>query len=184
MHTILFVCTANQFRSPIAAACFSSKLANVKWGKGWVIQSAGTWASLGAPALPVAIAAARKIGVSLDGHEASLITPQLISTQDLILVMESEHKESLQNEFPIFSKHIFLLSEIVQNKVENVADPVASEADSYVESAFEIQAMVVNGFYQICWKALNIRKHLTRKLDAAPIESVVPQQLHGWNSQS
>ena len=113
MHTILFVCTANQFRSPIAAACFSSKLAGVKWGKGWVIQSAGTWASPGAPALPVAIAAARKIDVSLDGHEASLITPQLISTQDLILVMESEHKESLQNEFPIFAKHIFLLSEAV-----------------------------------------------------------------------
>ena len=160
MHTILFVCTANQFRSPIAAACFSNKLASMEWGEGWVIQSAGTWASPGAPALPVAVAAARKIGISLNGHEASVITPQLISTQDLILVMESEHKETLQNEFPIFSKHIFLLSEVVQNKVENIADPVLSKSDSYIDSATKIQSMVTDGFYRICGKALNIRKHL------------------------
>jgi len=156
MHTILFVCTANQFRSPIAAACFSKKLASMEWGRGWIIQSAGTWASPGAPALPMAIAAARKIGVSLDGHEARLITPELISTQDLILVMEVGQKEALQNEFSIFSKHIFLLSEVAQNKVENVADPVISKADSYIESATKIQAMVENGFYRICGKALRV----------------------------
>jgi len=154
MRALLFVCTANQFRSPIAAACFSKKLASVKWGKGWIVQSAGTRASQGASALPVAIAAARKIGVSLEGHEARLITPELISTQDLILVMESEHKEALQNEFSIFSKYIFLLSEVVQNKVENVLDPVLSKSDSYIESASEIQAMIENGFYRICGQAL------------------------------
>ncbi len=159
MRTILFICTANQFRSPIAAACFSVKLASMEWGKGWVVQSAGTWASPGAPALPVAIAAAHKIGVSLAGHEASLITPGLIATQDLILVMESKQKNALQNEFSVFRKHIFLLSEVVQGKIENVADPVLSETDSYIESAIEIQAMVTKGFYRICGKALKTNSH-------------------------
>jgi len=159
MPSILFVCTANQFRSPIAAACFSKKLASKNWEGEWLVKSAGTWASPGAPALPAAIAAARKVGLSLDGHQASEITTELIFAQDLILVMESGHKEALQNEFSLFSKYVFLLSEVVQNIVENVEDPVTSEADSYIESAIRINDMVENGFYRICGKAIKINTH-------------------------
>ncbi len=159
MRTILFVCTANQFRSPIAAACFSKKLASMEWARGWIVQSAGTWASPGKPALPVAMGAARKVGISLDGHEASVITPELISTQDLILVMEVDQKEALQNEYSIFSKHIFLLSEVTENKMENVIDPVMNRDDSYIESATRIQNMIENGFYRICGTALKVSEY-------------------------
>ena len=154
MPAILFVCTANQFRSPIAAACFSRKLASLEWKGDWIVQSAGTWASSGAPALPTAIVAARKVGVSLDGHKAQSTTPELVSIQDLILVMESGQKEAIQNEFAIFSKRVFLLSEIVQNKVEEIADPVLSDTDSYIETAIQINTLIENGFYRICGKAL------------------------------
>ena len=124
MPAILFVCTANQFRSPIAAACFSRKLASLQWKGDWIIQSAGTWISPGVSALPVAIIAARKIGVSLEGHKARSVTPELVSIQDLILVMESGQKEALQNEFSIFGKRVFLLSEVALNKAEEIPDPV------------------------------------------------------------
>lgn len=154
MPAILFVCTANQFRSPIAAACFSRKLVSQQWKGIWIIQSAGTWTSPGDPALPVAIIAARKIGVSLEGHKSKPVTPELVSTQDLILVMEAGHKEALQNEFSIFSKRIFLLSEVALNKVEEISDPVLSDTDSYIEAAIKINAMVERGFYRICGKAL------------------------------
>ena len=154
MPAILFVCTANQFRSPIAAACFSRKLASLQWKGDWIIQSAGTWTSAGAPALPVAIIAARKIGVSLEGHKARSVTPELISTQNLILVMESGQKEALQSEFSIFSKRVFLLSEVALGLVEEIADPVMSDTDSYVEAAIKINAMVERGFYRICGRAL------------------------------
>jgi protein-tyrosine phosphatase len=154
MPAILFVCTANQFRSPIAAACFSRKLASLQWKGNWSIQSAGTWASPGVPALPVAIVAARKIGVSLEGHKARSVTPELVSTQDLILVMEAGHKEALQNEFSIFSKRVFLLSEIAQNKVEEISDPVMSDTDSYIEAAIKINDIIERGFYRICGKAV------------------------------
>ena len=154
MPSILFVCTANQFRSPIAAACFSRKLTSMQWKGDWIVQSAGTWTTPGVPALPVAIVAARKIGVSLDGHKARPITPELVSTQDLILVMESGQKEALQNEFSIFSKRVFLLSEVAQNKIEEIADPVVSDADSYIEAAIKINDMIEIGFYRICGKAL------------------------------
>ncbi len=164
MRTILFVCTANQFRSPIAAACFSKKLASMEWGRGWIVQSAGTWASPGRPALPTAVAAARKIGISLDGHESSVITPELVSAQDLILVMDSEQKDALQSEFSIFSKHIFLLSEVTQNKIDDVVDPVMNRTEGYVESASKIQKMVENGFYRICGKALKVSTYKPKTL--------------------
>jgi beta-ureidopropionase / N-carbamoyl-L-amino-acid hydrolase len=154
MPAILFVCTANQFRSPIAAACFSKKLASMGWKGEWTVQSAGTWTSPDEPALPAAIVAARKIGVSLDGHETKAITPELVSIQDLILVMESGHKEALQNEFPLFSNRVFLLSEVIQDKIEEIPDPVMSDTDSFIESATQINNMIERGFYRICGKAI------------------------------
>jgi N-carbamoyl-L-amino-acid hydrolase len=154
MPAILFVCTANQFRSPIAAACFSKKLTSMGWKGEWIVQSAGTWTSPDEPALPAAIVAARKIGVSLDGHETRAITPELVSIQDLILVMESGHKEALQNEFPLFSNRVFLLSEVIQDKIEEIPDPVMSDTDSFIEAATRINDMIERGFYRICGKAL------------------------------
>ena len=154
MPAILFVCTANQFRSPLAAACFSRKLSSLNWKGDWIIQSAGTWTLPDIPALPVAMAAARKLGVSLEGHRTRCVTSVLVSTQDLILVMESGQKEALQNEFAIFSKRMFLLSEVVQNQAEDISDPVMSDTDSYIETAIKINNMIERGFYRICGKAL------------------------------
>jgi protein-tyrosine-phosphatase len=171
MPAILFVCTANQFRSPIAAACFSRKLASLQWKGNWIVQSAGTWTSPGVSALPVAIVAARKIGVSLEGHKARSITPELVSTQDLILVMESGHKEALQNEFSIFSRRVFLLSEVALNKAEEISDPVMSGTDSYIEAAIKINDMVEQGFYRICGKALktSVIQIYPTSFDSTPI---------------
>ena len=169
MPAILFVCTANQFRSPIAAACFSKKLASMHWEGDWIVQSAGTWTTPGAPALPVAIVAARKIGVSLGKHETKPITPELVSTQDLILVMEKGHKEALQNEFSIFSRRIFLLSEVVQNNIEEVADPVMSDTNSYIETANQINSMIERGFYRICGKAIKTSPYATKTQKTIPV---------------
>lgn len=134
----------------------------MKWKGDWIIKSAGTWASPGAPALPVAIIAARKLGMSLDGHKVKSITPELVSTQNLILVMESGQKEALQNEFSPFANRVFLLSEVAQNKIEEIADPVMSDADSYIETAFQINNMIETGFYRICGFALKTSVHYVK----------------------
>ena len=170
MPAILFVCTANQFRSPLAAACFSRKLSSLNWKGDWIIQSAGTWASPGIPALPVTIVAARKLGVSLEDHKTRCVTSALVSTQDLILVMESGQKEAMQSEFAIFSKRMFLLSEVVQNKAEDISDPVMSDTESYIETAIKIHNLIERGFYRICGKALKT--------------SVIPNYPANYNSAS
>jgi protein-tyrosine phosphatase len=154
MPAILFVCTANQFRSPLAAAFFSRKMSSLGWKGDWIVQSAGTWASPGLPALPMANIVAHKFGVSLEGHRSKRVTPMLISTQDLVLVMEVGHKEALQSEFAIFSKRVFLLTEVALNRTEDIPDPVVNDTDNFIEVAAQINAMIMQGFYRICARAM------------------------------
>lgn len=184
MPSILFVCTANQFRSPIAAACFSKKLASMHWKSDWLVQSAGIWTDPGASALPAAIAAARKIGTSLAGHQAKSITPELIYIQDLILVMEAGQKKALQNEYAIFSNRIFLLSEIAQDKVEEIPDPVMSDTASYIETAVRINEMIERGFYRICGKAIKTSAYSSSNQQETPVvEDAGTQELTKINKE-
>ena len=68
MSVILFVCTANRFRSPIAAAYTESKLRSAGKLGAWVVRSAGTWTTNGEPAHPEAIKAAAELGLDLSTH--------------------------------------------------------------------------------------------------------------------
>jgi protein-tyrosine-phosphatase len=154
MPAILFVCTANQFRSPLAAAFFSRKMSSLAWKEDWLVQSAGVWASPGLPALPLANIAAHKLGVSLEGHRTQRVTSMLVSTQDLILVMEAWQKEALQQEFALFSKRVYLLTEAALNRVEDIPDPVVSDTENYIEVVTRINEMIMQGFYRICGMAL------------------------------
>ena len=48
MTSILFLCTANQIRSPFAAAYFKQLLQHTSYNN-WLVDSAGTWATPGLP---------------------------------------------------------------------------------------------------------------------------------------
>jgi len=157
MPSILFVCTANQFRSPIAAACFKRKYESYGWQSKWRISSAGTWALPGSPALPEAVQCASRLGLSIQAHRAVPIDARLVSEQDLILVMEAGQKEALQNEFAPFRNRIFLLSEVIGDHAADVLDPVAYPDIPPFEIASQIKEMIERGYYRICAQALKNR---------------------------
>jgi protein-tyrosine phosphatase len=157
MTSILFVCTANQFRSPIAAACFSRKMTELDWKNKWIVSSAGVWTTNGKPALPEAEEVARKLGLSLEGHLSTVVTPGLVSVNDLILVMETGQKEALQNEFSIFRSRIFLLSEVADNSSYDIQDPIAEGLERCMEVGTQIFNLVDKGFYRICNRVLRQR---------------------------
>jgi protein-tyrosine phosphatase len=158
MPSILFVCTANLFRSPLAAACFARKYEALGWQSDWLVSSAGTWTLPGKPALPSAIQAAHRLGFSLARHRSRPVTAAMVSVQDLIVVMESGQKEALQTEFSIFRKRVFLLSELADGRVEDVPDPAANPDIPAFEIASQINDMVERGFYRICAQALKANK--------------------------
>jgi protein-tyrosine phosphatase len=161
MISVLFICTANQFRSPIAAACFSRKMTELGWKNEWIVSSAGVWTTNGKPALPEAEEVARKLGISLEGHQSTVVTPGLVSINDLILVMEAGQKEALQSEFSVFRSRIFLLSEVADGTPYDIQDPISEGLDRCMEVGTQIYTLIDKGFYRICNQALRQRKYLT-----------------------
>src|SRR5512140_1684002 len=122
MPTILFVCTANRFRSPLAAACFQRELDLRKPAGDWHVLSAGMWTSDGMPAMPDAVRSASRLGLDLSRHASQAITSVLTSSADLILVMEQGQKEALQAEFPDSARKVHLLSEAATGYSYDIPD--------------------------------------------------------------
>ncbi|NOT05943.1 MAG: hypothetical protein HOP27_15215 [Anaerolineales bacterium] len=126
MPKILFVCTGNLYRSPLAAAFFVRKLQENKKQKNWEVGSAGTWTVKGKSVPQEVLIAAEKFGLDLKGHATSMLDTNLLATQDLILVMERGHKEALSVEFPLARNKIYMLSEAVDDQEYDIPDPLKS----------------------------------------------------------
>lgn len=89
-YNLLFVCTGNTCRSPMAEALARYALA----GRGRddvAVASAGTSAWPGSAASEEVPAVLDEIGVALDDHEATELSPERIEWADLILVMSPRH---------------------------------------------------------------------------------------------
>ncbi len=148
MPTILFVCTANRYRSPIAAACFRKELRQRTMQAYWQVLSAGTWAIDGMPAAAEAIYQASRMGLDLTAHISQTITAQLMRAANLIIVMEQGQKEALRAEFPASAGKVFLLSEAATGSVYDVRDPSGMVINEDVPE--EINGLVHEGFERIC----------------------------------
>jgi protein-tyrosine phosphatase len=123
MPAILFVCTANQFRSPIAAACFTRKLTTIGAADAWTVGSAGTWTPAGLPAHPKAIEAAAKLGLDLNAHRTREVDATLLASADQIVVMEDSHKEAIEAEFPSVRGRVILLGSLANIPGGETPDP-------------------------------------------------------------
>lgn len=149
MPSVLFVCTANRFRSPLAEIMFRSTLKELPEDESWVVDSAGTWASSGMPVLPEVSLIARKYGLDLSGHQSKPITEDLLSSHDLILVMQANHKEALQNEFPNCNGHIYLLSQVIEDRNYDIPDQIDS-LESMMEVGENLHELIHRGARKIC----------------------------------
>ena len=149
MPAILFVCRANQFRSPIAAACFSRAIRQLGNGSGWVVESAGTWTKTGLRVPPVVFQITRRLGLSgLARHVSRQLTLEILNQFDLIVVMENGQKEAIVSEFPARRGSVFLLSEIVDGTAYDIADPAMPGVDPD-RVADEISLLINKGAVQI-----------------------------------
>ena len=99
---ILFVCTGNTCRSPLAAALARKT--------GWDAESAGLYAVPGAPATPPARRAALRHGADLSAHRARPLTDALAARAEKILVMTPDHAAALRARFPQCAGKISVLS--------------------------------------------------------------------------
>ena len=148
MPSVLFVCTGNQFRSPIAAQAFREKLLQDGRASQWEVNSAGTWTTNGLRVPQDAVELAQLFGLNIEGHSTRVLDTTLLKDVDAIIVMEAGHKESIQVEFPFVRNKIHLLSSVVEGMDYDIPDPASSRGEAR-EIIAELVGMVRNGAAQI-----------------------------------
>jgi protein-tyrosine phosphatase len=156
MPSVLFVCTANRFRSPIAAAWFSRRLQKEVPAQAWSVGSAGTWAEPGLGVVPSSKWMADELGLDLDAHRAIRIDRELLNEHHLILVMEEHHREALLVEFPQFKDRVFLLAKVTEGVAYDVPEPDEILGDTFLDIAREVCGLVDKGFQEICLLARSL----------------------------
>lgn len=148
MPSVLFVCTANICRSPIAEALFRALISKEPDSSEWVVDSAGTWAVDGRPAAEYSQAVTRTFDQDLSAHRSKGVTKDMLSSFDLILVMEAFHKEALLAEFPALRGKVYRLSELI-GKNFDVPDPYGSGYEDYRKTANLIEGILHEGLPKI-----------------------------------
>jgi protein-tyrosine phosphatase len=122
-NSILFVCTGNLYRSPLAAAFFADLLQR-HGVSGWLVESAGTWTISKQRLPPEAISYGELMGLDLRAHTTRRVSRQLLHQFDIIVVMERGHKEALGAEFPEIAERVYMLTEMLQQEPFDIPDPV------------------------------------------------------------
>ena len=149
MKTILFVCTANICRSPMAAAIMRRRLAEAGLGEDRVrVQSAGVYAEAGCGASPASVNTLGRRGMDLTGHRSQLAAPTLLREADLVLVMEERHRRSLFHLAPQFLHKVFLLTEMSGGHAD-VDDPYGGPEEGYERTADLLEQLIEAGMPKI-----------------------------------
>src|SRR5256714_9458105 len=138
---ILFVCTGNICRSPLAAALLQRALAQ-RGIDGLEVASAGTGAWDGAPVSEGAYLVGLERGLDLSGHRARLLTREIVEQANLILTMARHHRarvDELGGE-----GRVFVLGEYGGREGEEaeVSDPFGGDLEVYRDTVAELEALV------------------------------------------
>lgn len=148
MRSILFVCTGNLCRSPMAAGLLRKKLAEEGLDGRYEVRSAGVQAVEGSRASRNAIIVMAQQWIDITDHVAHTITADDMEKASLILVMTRDHQTLLHQTWPQYAWKVHLLSEM-SGKRQDVQDPYGSSMKKYEATADLLARYIDAGFERI-----------------------------------
>jgi len=148
MPSVLFVCSANQLRSPLAEVLFKDQLHRRGAGAEWQVGSAGVWALEGSPAARAALRMAAVRGLDLSAHTAQPVTEDLLRAADLVLVMEQEHQDALRETFPALGERVHLLTSMA-GETGDVEDPIGLPLERVQRLVEDLERLLDAGWPRI-----------------------------------
>lgn len=137
MMRVLFVCTGNTCRSPLAeaiarAAAVRRNIADVEFG------SAGTSAWDGAPASDGALLVGLERGLDLNPHRARQLTREIVSAADVVLAMGPHHVERIEALGGEGKAHLLTSYGSRGDEQRAISDPFGGDLDVYRATADEL----------------------------------------------
>jgi len=132
MKTIVFVCTGNTCRSPMAECMFRALLNQHGLENEWHVLSAGTYAMSGAPASTGSLRAMQRRGLSLESHKSQAVTRALLDSADLVVGMGQSHIMQLRMMHPDCQTPMFPFDD------PPVSDPYGGTDADYERAAQDI----------------------------------------------
>ena len=135
MMRVVFVCSGNTCRSPLAAAILRSTEPQAE------VSSAGLAAYDGSPAAEAARAVARERGLELRDHRAQNLRPELLEGA-ICLTMTRLHQDEVRRRFPEAEGRVFSLGAYAGEPDEDIEDPVGQGEGRYRETADRIIALL------------------------------------------
>jgi len=134
--TVLFVCSGNTCRSPLAAALTRKMMAD-GGNSLWTVKSAGLAVFAAAPASAAAAAVAAEYGLTLSEHCSRRLTSEMLADADLVLVMTASHKVQVLQKSPQSAGKVHTLKEYA-GRVGDVEDPFGGGLSAYRAMAREL----------------------------------------------
>src|SRR6266704_2186481 len=139
MKTVLFVCTGNVCRSPMAEGLFRYA---AQGHADYRVFSAGLGAMEGQPPSHYAVQAVKELGIDISAQRSRMLTPELVHQADFIFGMTHSHIDTVMMLYPFAAEKTFLLREFDETLdffEKDISDPIGGSYEIYINCRDQIE---------------------------------------------